>query len=102
MKITEKMLLDGYTGKTNGGSNISEIAGEKIYWDYRTGEDKYNDGSNCVTSRISPHDGERAGEITLGYNRVGTIDLDDDCDEHPTIARIEREEAEMWGDQVKV
>lgn len=92
MKITEKALLDGYHGKANGGSNISSIKGERIFWDYRTG--RTNDGYNCVTDR------ERAGEITLDYDRVGTIDLDSSCDNHPAVAKIERQEAEMWGDQV--
>lgn len=93
MKITEKQLLAGYAGKTQGGNNISEIAGERIYWDYRTG--RQEDGYNPVTSK------ERAGEITLEYNRVGTIELDNNCADHPAIARIEQEEAEMWGVEVR-
>lgn len=89
MKLTEKVLLDGYKGKTNGGSNISQVEGKKIFWDYRTGIQE--DGYNPVTSR------ERAGEVTLEYDRIGTIALDSSCQEHPALARIAHHEAEMWG-----
>jgi hypothetical protein len=46
MKITEKMLLDGYNGLTNGMDHISIINGKTIYWNYREGQTP--DGFNCV------------------------------------------------------
>ena len=90
MTITEKMLLDRFTGKTNGGDNISIINGERILWNYRTGPT--GDGYNCVCGR------DRAGEISLEYDRVGTIDVSED--DHPGIRKIEMAEEKMWGTEV--
>ena len=91
-KITEKMLLDGYEGKTNGGDNISIVSDQKIWWTYRTG--RTDDGYNSVCSY------DNAGEITLEVDRIGTIQLDTDNMDHPTLSRIEADEAVLWGDAV--
>ena len=87
MKITERALLDKYDGKTNGGDNISLVAGAPVYWCYRRGE--LGDGYNPCCSR------HRAGEITLEHTRVGTIPLEGDCEYHPSVALIATDEAEM-------
>lgn len=92
MKITEKALLDGYDGHTNDGDLISVIRGKEVRWTYRKGRDP--DGYNCVSTRVD------AGEITLEWDRVGRIPLEKRCENHPALARIAREEAEMWGDQI--
>ena len=92
MKITETMLLDGYVGKTNGGDNISKINGQMIIWNYRTGDN--GDGYNSVCSR------GRASEISLEYDRVGKIDLDDETEEHANVGRIHSDEQKLWGDEV--
>ena len=92
MKITEKMLLDRYDGKTNGGDNISLVGGAPVYWCYRRGE--LGDGYNPCSGR------HRAGEISLEYTRAGTIPLMADCADHPSVALIATDEAEMWGVEV--
>lgn len=94
MRITERGLLDGYTGKANGGSNISIIEGQTIWWEYREGRD--SDGYNCVCSR------DQASEITLEYDRCGTILMSERNDSHPAIQRIHNAEQAMWGDRVEV
>lgn len=87
MKITEKLLLENYDGICNGGTKISIINGNQIYWDYRT-----DDG--CVCSR------DNAGYISLAYNRVGKVNLDMDMDNHANIAKIESDEQKLWGDEI--
>lgn len=91
MKLTETVLLDGYEYTCKGGGKASRIAGKLIYWDYRTGE--RGDGYNPVCAR------EDAGEITLEYDRDGTIGLDD-CGAHTAVARIASDEAALWGQEM--
>ena len=93
MQITERSLLDGYHDIAKGGAYLSAISGEEVAWQYRTG--RTSDGYNCtVASR------DRAGEITLEHDRHGTINLDDNCADHPTLQLITRHQQELWGDQV--
>ena len=87
MKITEKTLLDNYDGITNGLNYISEIGGIAITWNYRRGVD--SDGFNPVCTQR-----EDASEISLEYDRSGTIDLDGSCADHPTLIK-------MYGDIAK-
>ena len=90
MKITEKMLLDGLSGITQGGDYISTISDKKIFWAYRY---EHEEGW-AVCER------ERADFVTLEYDRVGEIDLDSDNDNHPAIAVIARMENELWGNEI--
>ena len=88
MKITEKMLLDGYTGLTVCGCKISKIEKDEIYWEYR-----YEHGEGAaVCSR------DKADLISLEYDRVGDIDLD--IIDHPSIDKINIDEAKLWGDRI--
>lgn len=41
LRITEKMLLNGYIGITNGLSNISIVDNQKYYWIYRKDDGYY-------------------------------------------------------------
>ena len=50
MKLTEKILVDGFTGLTNGYDCISEVNGEKIIWNYRTDYESRTDGYAPVSS----------------------------------------------------
>ena len=93
-KITEKMLLDGYDGKTKGWDNISLVEGKRILWTYRTS--RQDDGYNVACPR------EKAREITLEYDRAVTVVLDSECDTHPAIAKIADDEAKMGGDRVSI
>jgi hypothetical protein len=92
MEITEEALLDGYDGKA-GPTNISIVDVEEIYWCYRRGEQ--DDGYNPV--RL---DRNRARVITLEFPRRGHIPLHADCDDHPSLALIATDEANLWGDHV--
>jgi hypothetical protein len=92
MKITEKELLNTLDGISKGTAYISKIGGEDIYWVYRTG--RQSDGYNCHCSR------DEASEITLEWSRMGTIDLDPECDDHSALATIERFEEELFGSEI--
>ena len=71
---------------------LSIVDGRKIWWAYRTGETE--DGYNCVTSR------DRATEITLEYDRSGTVAVDSNCNDHLSVGRIVTDEARLWGNQI--
>jgi len=92
MKITEKLLLDNYSYTCNGGSKVSAVAGQHIWWEYRTGQD--SDGYNPVCCSR-----ESASGITLEYGRDATIGLGDHAD-HPALSQIASDEAAMWGSEV--
>jgi len=85
MKITEKKLVDGFTGITYGGTYCSDIEKTRIFWNYRTG--RQDDGYNPVCNP------ERAYEITLDFDRVGTIELDETVDR----SKIIKAEDAKWG-----
>jgi len=71
MKITEKMLLEGYEGICNDAiTAISRINGEEIRWSYRK--------PATEDSRVVTEDRDEAADIMLEYDRVGDIELDDD------------------------
>ncbi len=92
MKLTETALLHGYDGICRGGSKVSVVNGEKIWWEYR----RINDDGYfaCVTSP------ERADQISLEYNRGGKIELDDSHKTHPAIERIKSDEAKLFGEMI--
>lgn len=94
MKLTEKMLLDGYDGLTGGMDRLSIVDGKEVRWNYRhdTFED---DGYDCVCDSR-----DKANHITLEYDRVASIDLDDDCANHPALARIASDEAKLVGGEL--
>ena len=50
MKLTEKILVAGFTGLTNGGDLISEVNGQTIIWNYRTDYESRTDGYAPVSS----------------------------------------------------
>lgn len=92
MKITERLLLDNYNGIAKGGSLISVINGVTLWWSYRTGDQ--GDGYNTVCARPD------AQEITLEYDRVGVIILDDDCNDHSSLHQINSDEAKLFGTEI--
>ena len=94
MRITERRLLDGYARKSKYGDNISNVKNSRIVWAYRTGRDNRTDGYNPVCHRLS------ASEITLEYDRVGTLPLQVRCATHPALEKIAHDEAKMWGTEV--
>ncbi len=89
MKITEKALLDNYTGITNGGDKISTIDGQKIIWNYR-----YIHGEGAAVC-----DQEKADIITLEYDRVGEIELTES--NHSAFAKITQHENILFGDELE-
>lgn len=91
MKITEKMLLDNYDGISNGGTIISVINGEKIWWNYREG---FDGEFNCVCER------ENAEEILLEYDRYGKIKIDEECENHDNITKIEKDFEKLFGVEI--
>ena len=71
MKITETMLLAGYSGVCRDNiTAISNVNGAEIRWSYR----KPADGS----WRVVTEDRGDAADIMLEYDRIGDITLDDD------------------------
>jgi hypothetical protein len=89
MKITELLLLDGYVRRTHAANNLSQIDGVEIIWNYRTGIKGYR--YNCVCSRSN------AAEISIDDFRFQTIQLDDNCVDHPSVKKIIHEQKKMWG-----
>ena len=92
-KITERMLLDGYSGMTGGMDWISTINGKEIRWNYRhdTSDD---DGYDCVADR------DKANHITLEWDRHGSIEMDPECNNHPTLERMEHDRERLFGTEV--
>jgi hypothetical protein len=96
MKITEKMLLDGYEGLASGGSFISTVEGKRIFWNYRINN---GDGTYCVCDRNKK--GQiYADIITLEYNRRGEIEVMPENNDHLSLAKIKSDEAKLYGDEV--
>ena len=78
--ITEKVLLDNYSGITNGLSYISIANGKTIIWDYRLGEN--GDGYNPVREQR-----EAAQEIYI-YDSMEMIPLENGCENHPALKKM--------------
>ena len=91
MKITEKMLLDNYDGISKGGTKISKINGENVWWDYRVEE---NGRPSTVCSA------EKAEVITMENDRDGVVEIKSENRLHPSIDRINKDEAELWGTEI--
>jgi len=95
MKITEKMLLEGYEGICNDAiTAISRIGGDEIRWSYRK--------PRTEDSRVATEDRDEAEDIMLEYDRIGDIVLDDDLS--PELIAVAERHAENcrkeWGDEV--
>lgn len=94
MKITEKLLLDHYDGISAGLVLLSDIPGAgRVCWNYRRG--KTGDGYNPVCD-----DRDDASEITLEYDRCGTIPLDPANADHPAIEKMAHDLAKIYGDEI--
>lgn len=93
MKITEKMLLDGFKTLTNGDHNISYIGDKEIIWNYRRGE--FGDGYNPVVG-----DRENASEISLEAYRRGKILLDEENETHPSLEKIREIRLRVYGNEI--
>jgi len=78
-KITEKLLLDNFIGVTAGLTLISDVKinGKRfvIYWSYYANYNRVFDRSI-------------ASDIFLCWDREGYIELDNNCDQHPSIEAI--------------
>lgn len=86
MKITEKLLLDNYIGRSQLGDNLSDIDGERYPWYYSAGD---GEDYRIVSSR------EKAHQITIDRGRYVPkifIALDGECKNHPAVLRLESEE----------
>jgi len=90
MKLTEKMLLDGYDGITNGIAIISKTQDKKIIWNVR--EDQGNYQPVCAW--------ENADYILLEYDRAGRIELDASHKNHPNVAQIKSDIEKIVGTEV--
>jgi len=91
MKITEKMLLDGYCGVAKGGNYMSNIGAIMIWWWYRK---RTKDGSTVVCSR------GQANLISLEFDRTGEIEIDNSLDGHPAIKAISYDEEKFYGVEI--
>ncbi|MCD7762945.1 MAG: hypothetical protein LUI14_07055 [Lachnospiraceae bacterium] len=81
-RITETLLLDGYTGLyRNTTFFASTIEGKEIAWSYRCGD--HEDGFNLETNNRKEN-----AEIVLTFDRFWTIGLDDTCKKHPALSAI--------------
>lgn len=78
--ITEKELLDGYTGVSNGLNYISTVNNKQINWDYRRGNN--GDGYNPAREKR-----EDSTEIYI-YNSGEMISLEDGCENHPILNKM--------------
>lgn len=85
--ITEKVLLDNYSGVGQVGDLLSDINGECVVWNYR----RTHDEGSAVCDR------DRADSISLEYDRVGTISLSPENDDHPALAKIAHDLARLYG-----
>lgn len=95
MKITEKMLLEGYKGICNDTITAISVVNDKdIRWTYR----KPKDGDYQVVTE----DRDEAEEIFLEFDRDGTVPLDDDLSlELIVVAEKHAENCQKeWGDKV--
>jgi len=90
MKITEKMLLDNFYTITNGLDCVSKINGEAIIWNYRNDDGEYDYVCDYCD----------ATHITLEYTREGSIGIDEDNANHPSIEAIKKLIAETVGDEI--
>jgi DNA-binding XRE family transcriptional regulator len=91
MEITEKLLLDNYDGITHGLDYTSIVCGTKIWWNYR----KFGDGYHTVCKR------EHACEITFENDRVGTIPISADNNDHPSLAVMKTDYNNAVGTSIK-
>ena len=81
MKITERALLDNYSGKSVMGLNLSEIGENTFSWSYSRGR---GDEFCSVLSR------EKAYEIVVYLSTSAFfVPLDEDCKEHPAASKQE-------------
>jgi hypothetical protein len=100
MRITEKMLLDGYVGMSNGYNYISDITIPgpyraldgtvkenelvRYWWNYRHNT---GDGYQPITDR------SKAEWINLDNPfPYGHIEIDPSCDNHPNVQKIYEDE----------
>ena len=88
MKLTEKLLLDGYHGLTHGMDYVSVIEGNRIIWAYRC---LVNGKPECVTTA------DNAEIITLEYDRCGTIELCFKNKNHPAKIKMQDDENKFCG-----
>ena len=89
MKITEKMLVEGFSGLTNGWSYISVIGKKEIIWNYR----KIHDEGAAVSCP------READFISLERSRAGRIEL---AEERNLLdfAAINTAEEKAWGNLI--
>jgi hypothetical protein len=92
MKITEKMLLNGVNGITNGGDYISIVRGVEIRWNYRSTDDWGRPETVCEIPYREV--------ITLEWDRTGVIPISHANDNHPGLRKIEIMEQKLWGASV--
>lgn len=95
MKITERKLLDGYVGISNGLDIMSEVNGEMIWWQYRRDSRSQTDGYEPTC------DSDVADCIRLANNRSAKLELDDSHESHPSVARINTDMAKICGGETK-
>jgi len=92
MKITEKMLLDGYDGISKDGITAqSVVSGQRIWWVYR-----HNNGEGANVTEIR----KNAHFISLENGRTGEIELDEDCENHMATAKLYDDAHKIWGDKI--
>lgn len=82
-KITEKQLLDGYDGLTNGLDLISIVEGHQIIWCYR------DDGPEDCCPVIDHPASASYPIITLEYDRCARIATDANNLDHPNLAKLQ-------------
>ena len=87
MKLTEKALLDNYSGITNGGDYISMVKGIHYFWSYHNDEG--------VALFADNH--EDASYITLTNNRAGTVKVSPKWRNHKSLELIYRDECKFYG-----
>ena len=91
MKITEKMLLDGYQSITNGGDYVSMVNVQRICWNYRI----FEDGKPGCVCEIKNKE-----VITLENDRYGVIDIDNDNETHAAIVTMQSDYEKWCGVEV--
>lgn len=75
MKITERVLLDGFSSYSVLGEAVSVVSGRCVYWHYRRG------GNLNLTT----YDRREAVKLTLERDMDAVVGLDSGCADHPKL-----------------
>lgn len=99
MKLTEKILLDNYTGISNSGDLISEIPGKgTIYWNYLEYMG-FNYGRKSYKCTKFRKNADYIRTFTFGYCDIKLMDIPKRCMNKVANERVQSD-IKAWCDSV--